>query len=180
MIFTENGTIQYYLIICKLFLLNDLVHTIHIKFLFSYNFNKIYYFKEGLFIPEYKIVNKINPKINSEIKIFWYWYIKDWNIFYYIEEKKIIKIDWIDDESFWVLKFNYAKDKNNIYYKSIKIKWTDLESFEIINDIYSRDKNSIYEYWKFIMNNDENLSFINWKFIKAKNFKEIKLLSTLK
>ena len=24
MIFTENGTIQYYLIICKLFLLNDL------------------------------------------------------------------------------------------------------------------------------------------------------------
>ncbi|MCK4635250.1 MAG: DKNYY domain-containing protein [Candidatus Moranbacteria bacterium] len=99
-------------------------------------------------------------------------YIKDKNSFYHCSWN-CEKVNDIDYKSFEVLNQNYAKDKNNIYYKNEKIINIDLESFEAFTEVYfngyggseyyARDKDNCYHYGEI-----ENISECNRIFKKVK------------
>ncbi len=122
--------------------------------------------------------NVINKDISNQ------YYIKDWGVYYvawwnFFELWAYI-VKGADLDSFEVLSYNHARDKNNAYYmwqildnvsdvdtfvalnsyyakddKNVFImgdvlSWVDAVSYELIDDNYAKDKNNIYYYWEIL------------------------------
>lgn len=51
----------------------------------------------------------------------------------------------IDTETFEIIKYNYSKDKNKIYYKTFPIENSNPETFEVLSEKYAKDKNQVYK-----------------------------------
>ncbi len=47
-------------------------------------------------------------------------------------------------ESFEVLAWSYAKDKENVFYKFYRLPGADPETFELLGDYYGKDKNYVF------------------------------------
>ncbi len=54
------------------------------------------------------------------------------------------KMDKIDAETAKVLRKNYIKDKDSIYYIDARIEGADMKSFKVLDEFYSKDKNNVY------------------------------------
>jgi hypothetical protein len=50
----------------------------------------------------------------------------------------------VDIKSFVYVGFDYAKDKNHVYYMSFPIKKVDVTSFELISSNFAKDKNLVF------------------------------------
>lgn len=76
----------------------------------------------------------------------------------------------VDVKTFEVLSSDYAKDKNNVYFKEILINGADSNSFSIINmnsnceDLFAKDKNGIYFKNVYLKNSD----YFTFEFVKYK------------
>ncbi len=49
-----------------------------------------------------------------------------------------------DKDSFEVLDFNYARDKEHVYYYGIKVKEANNANFEMLNAFFSKDDNHVF------------------------------------
>ncbi len=54
------------------------------------------------------------------------------------------KVLGVDKKTFSVINENYAKDKNNVYYKDKKINNVDVKTFEAILEDYGKDKEHVF------------------------------------
>ena len=70
-------------------------------------------------------------------------YFGDKNSVYYIYEN-IDKIKEADRNSFKILDYYIAKDKNNVYYKGKKMENVDSESFKEFGSFIAKDKNRVF------------------------------------
>ena len=83
-------------------------------------------------------------------------YIKEKNKIYFIDtmedskKKEVVKN--IDFRTFKIFEenYNFAKDKDNIYYKNKKLKNVDVNSFQIENPFIVKDKDNVF----YITNNE--------------------------
>ena len=73
------------------------------------------------------------------------YYFKDKNSIYYEDSGNLHKIENVDLKTFKDLDYNFAKDKNNIYYKNKKLDGIDAASFEKIEFNFIKDKNRLYK-----------------------------------
>ncbi|WP_299570538.1 DKNYY domain-containing protein, partial [uncultured Leptotrichia sp.] len=98
-------------------------------------------------------------------------YFVDKNNIYYAYEN-LEKIQGADKNSFEVLGYYIAKDKNNVYLGNEKIEGADAKTFEVI-DIYAgfaRDKNYLYDSNERIKNSDPyTFQRINEHLVRDKN-----------
>lgn len=72
------------------------------------------------------------------------YYFKDKNSIYYEDSGNLHKIENADLKTFKDLDYNFAKDKNNIYYKNKKLDGIDAASFEKIGGNYYKDDKNLY------------------------------------
>jgi len=83
------------------------------------------------------------------------------NIFY--ENQKINA----DKETFQILSYRFAKDKNYLFRYTKKINEVDINTFEILSSCFVRDKNNIFYFY------NDNEEYIILKDIDVKTFKII-------
>ena len=100
------------------------------------------------------------------------YYFKDKNSIYYEDSGNLHKIESADLKTFKDLDYNFAKDKNNIYYKNKKLDGIDAASFEKIEFNFIKDKNRLYKIDEDEEKNEIKLIPINEK-VNLENFKEI-------
>jgi len=62
----------------------------------------------------------------------------------------IILSDQFDIDSYEILKYNYSKDKNQVYYKSSVLVGADASTFKILNEQYAKDSKNVYETGKIL------------------------------
>ena len=87
-------------------------------------------------------------------------YLKDKNKIYFIdtmedsEKKEVVKN--IDFRTFKIFEENdnFAKDKDNVYYKNKKLKNVDVNSFQVEKFLIAKDKSSV-----FFVTRDEVIKF---------------------
>ncbi len=102
----------------------------------------------------------------------------DWG---YAKDKNAVfyrwsKIKWIDIDSFKVFgKSSYSKDKNNIYYRSGKIENVDSNTFEVLKWWYAKDKNYVYFDWEILEHN--NSGYLYWDTSNSVDSKTFEVLS---
>lgn len=105
----------------------------------DYFFDKDFLYREGKRISKRENSEKLSLKaLPGEYRIL------GTSVFY---QSRIVS--GADPISFQVLeldipRYNYARDKNAIYYQEKKIEDCDPSSFSVINENYSKDKNSVY------------------------------------
>ena len=100
------------------------------------------------------------------------YYFKDKNSIYYEDSGNLHKIESADLKTFKDLDYNFAKDKNNIYYKNKKLDGIDAASFEKIEFNFIKDKNRLYKIDEDEEKNEIKLIPINEK-VNLENFEEI-------
>lgn len=100
------------------------------------------------------------------------YYFKDKNSIYYEDSGNLHKIENADLKTFKDLDYNFAKDKNNIYYKNKKLDGIDAASFEKIEFNFIKDKNRLYKIDEDEEKNEIKLIPINEK-VNLENFEEI-------
>ena len=100
------------------------------------------------------------------------YYFKDKNSIYYEDSGNLHKIENADLKTFKDLDYNFAKDKNNIYYKNKKLDGIDAASFEKIEFNFIKDKNGLYKIDEDEEKNEIKLIPINEK-VNLENFEEI-------
>ena len=100
------------------------------------------------------------------------YYFKDKNSIYYEDSGNLHKIESADLKTFKDLDYNFAKDKNNIYYKNKKLDGIDAASFEKIVFNFIKDKNRLYKIDEDEEKNEIKLIPINEK-VNLENFEEI-------
>lgn len=100
------------------------------------------------------------------------YYFKDKNSIYYEDSGNLHKIENADLKTFKDLDYNFAKDKNNIYYKNKKLDGIDAASFEKIVFNFIKDKNRLYKIDEDEEKNEIKLIPINEK-VNLENFEEI-------
>ena len=100
------------------------------------------------------------------------YYFKDKNSIYYEDSGNLHKIENADLKTFKDLDYNFAKDKNNIYYKNKKLDGIDAASFEKIEFNFIKDKNGLYKIDEDEEKNEIKLIPLNEK-VNLENFKEI-------
>ena len=100
------------------------------------------------------------------------YYFKDKNSIYYEDSGNLHKIESADLKTFKDLDYNFAKDKNNIYYKNKKLDGIDAASFEKIEFNFIKDKNGLYKIDEDEEKNEIKLIPINEK-VNLENFEEI-------
>ena len=100
------------------------------------------------------------------------YYFKDKNSIYYEDSRNLHKIENADLKTFKDLDYNFAKDKNNIYYKNKKLDGIDAASFEKIEFNFIKDKNRLYKIDEDEEKNEIKLIPINEK-VNLENFEEI-------
>ena len=69
--------------------------------------------------------------------------IKD-NKVYYREADNLRQIEEADIESFQILDNNYAKDKNNVYFKNVIIEEAEASTFTVIDELYCKDSVKVF------------------------------------
>jgi hypothetical protein len=69
-------------------------------------------------------------------------YLADKNFVYFYGSK----LENADVNTFELLDFGYAKDKNSVYFSgdSTKMEGVEAESFQVLNEYYTKDKNAVY------------------------------------
>ena len=100
------------------------------------------------------------------------YYFKDKNSIYYEDSGNLHKIENADLKTFKDLDYNFAKDKNNIYYKNKKLDGIDAASFEKIEFNFIKDKNGLYKIDEDEEKKEIKLIPINEK-VNLENFEEI-------
>ena len=100
------------------------------------------------------------------------YYFKDKNSIYYEDSGNLHKIENADLKTFKDLDYNFAKDKNNIYYKNKKLDGIDAASFEKIEFNFIKDKNGLYKIDEDEEKNEIKLIPLNEK-VNLENFEEI-------
>ncbi|ERK55237.1 DKNYY domain-containing protein [Leptotrichia sp. oral taxon 879] len=104
------------------------------------------------------------------------YYFKDKNSIYYEDSGNLHKIENVDLKTFKDLDYNFAKDKNNIYYKNKKLNGIDAKTFEKISSNIVKDKNGLY-FLEDIEKENENIEIktrkINIKGLDLKTFEHI-------
>ena len=100
------------------------------------------------------------------------YYFKDKNSIYYEDSGNLHKIESADLKTFKDLDYNFAKDKNNIYYKNKKLDGIDAASFEKIEFNFIKDKNRLYKIDEDEEKNEIKLIPLNEK-VNLENFEEI-------
>ncbi|WP_314015108.1 DKNYY domain-containing protein [Leptotrichia wadei] len=100
------------------------------------------------------------------------YYFKDKNSIYYEDSGNLHKIESADLKTFKDLDYNFAKDKNNIYYKNKKLDGIDAASFEKIEFNFIKDKNGLYKIDEDEEKNEIKLIPLNEK-VNLENFEEI-------
>ena len=100
------------------------------------------------------------------------YYFKDKNSIYYEDSGNLHKIENADLKTFKDLDYNFAKDKNNIYYKNKKLDGIDAASFEKIEFNFIKDKNRLYKIDEDEEKNEIKLIPLNEK-VNLENFEEI-------
>lgn len=107
--------------------------------------NSVYYEPHFSILPEADAQSFTCPRFKSIVNYQYYAYDK--NNAYYYERGEVKVIPGIDFDTFEVLSKEYAKDKNNVYFKSQIIQGADVESFIVphrINENVAQDKNHKY------------------------------------
>mgnify|MGYP003458616542 FL=1 len=95
---------------------------------------------------------------------------------YYLDQKTQI-----DQKTFELLpsgRFEYAKDKNNVYYKGIKMPGADPATIEGMG-LFAKDKNSVYYKGNQIKDADPSTIKVSGLYSKDKNnvyFEDIKII----
>ena len=107
--------------------------------------NHVYYSTDFKILEDAHAASFTCPEFESIVNYQYYAFDK-YNAYYY-EGNEIEIIPNIDFASFKVLGTDYAKDKNNVYYKSQIIAGADVESFSVphrLNRNVGKDKNHTY------------------------------------
>lgn len=112
---------------------------------YSKDKNHVYFGDDFQILDHANPTTFVCPEFNSIVN--YQYYAFDISRAFYYENGQISIIENIDAKTFKVLSTHYAKDKNNVYYKSQIIAGADIESFHIpikMNHRTAKDKTHTY------------------------------------
>lgn len=92
-------------------------------------------------IPSFQVKYHYVPMDKNHV------YVMEDDLYYLSDTKEgFVILEGADPETYILLSYNFAKDKNAVFMNNQKITNVDHRTFEIINDYFSKDNDSIYFY----------------------------------